>query len=966
MSKASGVPMPKGKAKPNSELQRTLGYIAAVVLFLVIFFSNIRPVGGAQSEGGKIDVCAGRGYKNATTGLCACIDNYYGYNCHLKYCPFGKSWLSAPVANQARNREYAACSNMGTCNPFTGRCTCRPHYEGRACERYSCASSRTGLSGGFAYSTSPTDPTTNLFSEAFLTSYLMNPPELQVHLGGSSQNLAGHLYETTPDAPYSRLPPGAAIPCSGHGICRTMAEAASGWNGVSLTRPPLSYTNWEADSFQGCLCDYGWNGYDCGDRACPFGRDPQDTSGATNEFFLLQCAADAGFFTIHLLGHATFPLPFDADPSLVKGALEELPNVGTVHVKMQKDSLGLPSACGATALVTTIQLLNFPGRQRTIKVSNASASTRQFPSGGTPLTLSSGPSSLSLLTQYKLTCPAGCSGCTGYVYLVYGDSVSGGVDVTAAGAPALLAAALSQLTNLTAQHFPTLTFAAASSVSTASPLCGSASHTVTLTLSSSLGNIGGLSILDSTHAEEPEYVSRGFGRKRANVTLSSNLGSGALYECSNQGICDRRTGVCGCFSAAASGGDATQAASLAYQATSSDGNGNTGRRGDCGSLRQFPSASTDEESSCVLPGGLDRCSGHGTCTEVTSAVSYTSSGEATTTTTGGCTCYPPWHGVNCAVATCPFGPAWFDEATSANTAHAPAECSNMGICDRSTGTCFCREGFTGQACDLMDCPRDADTGEPCSGHGYCETMSSLFSLYGFSYGYAPNEAHQPQAWDAFIWQECVCYAKFSAGTLAHPLRPATSPALSARGAHSEGPASSAAGAVPVPGWTGWDCSLRMCPKGDDIDKFGTGDATRTPTHYGITLRAEQRVVCRQSVNTLLADAWGGYGNGSFVLSFFGAETQPILPTFRASQIREAIQAASTIGTVTVSFPLFERDNISTACSPAANLCVCSPLSLFFFVLVFVCSRLSIPAIVNFLIPLSPTYTPSSLPPSLYS
>ena len=930
MSQASGAP--RAKARPNAELRRTLGYIAAVVLFLVIFFSNFRLVGGALSEGGAIDVCGGRGYKNATTGLCKCINNYYGYNCHLKYCPFGKSWLSTPTTNQARNREYAACSNMGACDPFTGLCTCRPHYEGRACERYSCATARTGLSGGFSYSTSQEDDPTNLFSEAFLTSYLTNPPELKVLLGGSTQNLAGHLYETTPDAPYSRLPAGAARPCSGHGICRTMSEAAAGWNGVSLTRPPLAYTNWEADSFQGCICDYGWNGYDCGDRACPFGRDPQEeASGAANEYFILSCAADAGFFTLHVLGHATFPIPFDADPALLKGALEELPNVGTVDVKMQKDGAGLPSACGTTALTTTIQLLNFPGRQRTIKVSNSSSNTRQFPSGGTPLTLSSSTSSLSLQTQYKISCPAGCSGCTGYVYLVFGDGVSSSVDITAANAPALLTTALSQLTNLTAQHFPALSYSASSSVSSASPLCSAVANTITLTLSSTIGNIAGISILDSTYSEDVTYVAQGFGRKRANVTMSSNLGSGTLYECSNQGICDRRTGICGCFSATASGGDSSQAAAFAYLASSSDGNGNTGTRGDCGHLKQFPSTST--HVSCVLPGGADRCSGHGTCSNVTVSTSYSSiTGSTTTTTTGGCTCTPPWHGVNCAVATCPLGAAWFDEATSPNNAHAPAECSNMGICDRSTGTCFCREGFTGQACDIMDCPRDASTGEPCSGHGYCETMSSLFSLYGLSYGHAAHESHQPQAWDAFIWQECVCYAKYSAGSLAHPLRPATAPSLSARGAHSEGPASSAAGAIPMPGWTGWDCSLRMCPKGDDIDKFGAGTTSHSRTHEGPTLREEQRVVCRQSLNTLLADAWGGYGNGSFVLSFFGSETKPIWPTYGARDIRAAIEAAATVGSVTITFPHLASDNISTACSPAVNRCVdfaplLSPLSL---------------------------------------
>ena len=66
--------------------------------------------------------------------------------------------------------------------------------------------------------------------------------------------------------------------CSGHGICRSMAEAARNYNGHSLTHPPVFYTNWEADKIQGCLCDAGWDGYDCSQRQCPWGRDPQDAN----------------------------------------------------------------------------------------------------------------------------------------------------------------------------------------------------------------------------------------------------------------------------------------------------------------------------------------------------------------------------------------------------------------------------------------------------------------------------------------------------------------------------------------------------------------------------------------------------------------------------------------------------------------------------------------------------------------
>ena len=53
--------------------------------------------------------------------------------------------------------------------------------------------------------------------------------------------------------------------------------------------------------------------------------------------------------------------------------------------------------------------------------------------------------------------------------------------------------------------------------------------------------------------------------------------------------------------------------------------------------------------------------------------------------------------MTCAVKQCPLGQAWFDEALTPSVAHQRVECSNMGTCDRRSGTCTCRWGFTGLA-----------------------------------------------------------------------------------------------------------------------------------------------------------------------------------------------------------------------------------------------------------------------------
>jgi hypothetical protein len=59
-------------------------------------------------------------------------------------------------------------------------------------------------------------------------------------------------------------------------------------------------------------------------------------------------------------------------------------------------------------------------------------------------------------------------------------------------------------------------------------------------------------------------------------------------------------------------------------------------------------------------------------------------------------------GATCKSMKCPSGIAWSDYATATDTAHAMAECSNMGLCDRTTGACRCASGFEGVACERSE------------------------------------------------------------------------------------------------------------------------------------------------------------------------------------------------------------------------------------------------------------------------
>ncbi len=53
--------------------------------------------------------------------------------------------------------------------------------------------------------------------------------------------------------------------------------------------------------------------------------------------------------------------------------------------------------------------------------------------------------------------------------------------------------------------------------------------------------------------------------------------------------------------------------------------------------------------------------------------------------------------------TCPSELAWVDIPSAATVAHALAECSNQGTCDRATGKCACFAGFEGDACQRCQC-----------------------------------------------------------------------------------------------------------------------------------------------------------------------------------------------------------------------------------------------------------------------
>ena len=224
------------------------------------------------------------------------------------------------------------------------------------------------------------------------------------------------------------------------------------------------------------------------------------------------------------------------------------------------------------------------------------------------------------------------------------------------------------------------------------------------------------------------------------------------------------------------------------------------------------------------------CQGHGRCK---------AAGET------GCTCNDGYTAPDCSRRQCPTGAAWVDEATAADTAHATAECSAMGICDRANGTCTCRSGFEGPACERMVCPgTDASTGVPCNGHGRCLTMAEAASTRD---GISLVRESTYSLWDADKVTGCACDL----------------------------------------GYAGYDCSLVECPKGDDpLTTVRAADPAACRSRAARLTRRAQGQVDEVQTLTCVCEATC---SGSLYLTFRGKTTAAIAHGASAAEVETALE-----------------------------------------------------------------------------
>ena len=195
-----------------------------------------------------------------------------------------------------------------------------------------------------------------------------------------------------------------------------------------------------------------------------------------------------------------------------------------------------------------------------------------------------------------------------------------------------------------------------------------------------------------------------------------------------------------------------------------------------------------------------------------------------------------------------------------NNQHSYRECGGRGTCDFETGLCQCFPGFTGVGCRRTTCPNG------CSGHGVCMN-DDLANYHAAGRTFLP-----PGDTDINTWGNLWSSNKF-------------------QGCKCDG------------GWSGNDCSLRQCPRGDDpetqcADELGNDVQYITCTNMFVKknhffkLRFTDQIGNRYNTRAIVVN-----GNANFVATMSE-------DVYKSESLTYSKAAAHSIQTALESLPNF--------------------------------------------------------------
>lgn len=254
---------------------------------------------------------------------------------------------------------YNGCNGHGYCNTAYNMCSCYSGWQGNDCSERTCPT-------GFPWSGDPTSTDT------------LRSAEVECANAGKCDRATGLCICDKAFTGFACERLKCNADCNGHGTCVSIRDAAATKNDRNLIYS-TSYSLWDADRVYGCVCDYGFSGYDCSLQDCPVGIDPLSSVSGTNEVQTFTCQdgsggtySSSGTFSMTFRGHSTRSISHAVTAAELETELETLPTITDVTVSYHTSTSDASTWCGDADRYARITFLREHGNLPEITVFSSS------------------------------------------------------------------------------------------------------------------------------------------------------------------------------------------------------------------------------------------------------------------------------------------------------------------------------------------------------------------------------------------------------------------------------------------------------------------------------------------------------------------------------------------------------------------------------------------------------------------